>query len=161
MLRPYLCKGRCHSQQQGMAGQRRFSFSLTNIFGGKQRKEAIQKQRDLYSEEDAEGRHHQHQQHFECESENSLHYKINQMERSQREVLERLEKQETQMKMILQNQQKIIKLLRSSSINNSSQKPRPTQTVSLSRATGMSQALQLRQPKQRPNPFVFKAASGL
>ena len=137
-----------------MSGQRRFSF-----FGKNKRKEAIRKQRDLYTEEDREGRYHQHQQHFDDESENDLYYRIDQVERSQREERERFEKQERQLTAILQNQQKILENQQTMmSMWKSPQKP--TQTVSLSRATGMSQALQLRQPQQKPTPLVAKAATG-
>ena len=93
-----------------------------------------------------------------------------------KEIQERFKKQEKQMMKMLQNQNEIKAAILqnqrerfnkqekqnpwgTSSSDNFSQKPWPTQTMSLSR--GKPQAHQLRQPQQKPTHLVSKAATGL
>ena len=73
---------------------------------------------------------------------------------NQNEAQERFQKQ---MMAILQDPQKSRGSL---STDISPQKPRPTQIVSLSTATGVVPAHQLRQTQQKPSPLVSKAATG-
>ena len=108
-----------------MAG--RGGFSLSKIFTKEKQRQAIHRRQDLYKDD---------------ESENDLYCRINKIERSQREVREQLEK-------ILQNQQKLLEN-QQILMSTGSSPQRPTQTVSLSRATGMAQAHQLRQLQHKP-----------
>ena len=106
----------------------------------------------------------QYRPHFEKQGKKleNLEKQMMMLEQKLNEIL--AEKQQNPISAILQGQQVLqdqLKSLGSLSTDSSPQTPRPTQAVSLSRATEMAPAHQASQAQQKPTHLVTMAVTGL